>query len=267
MLYSNNPYAPPAADLTEDELGEVLFQRRASKRAVFAAGLAAVCATAFLLMFASDNASNGYNDDDLIAILGLAAISLTFFPLTLHWAVHVTYFHQQGILTSGLRGRVVISYAHLVGFTFMENAQSNKWTLYTLIFRAMVGRSTRRVIFSHASVHRDDAILAVRDHVAALVADRMYHELKETTAVEWTDRLRFAGEVLEHRPARGPATQVPLADYAGHSLEPNACHLFRVSQTVPFASEYTVSENFYPGLVLLERLAREAHPTGNARGQ
>ncbi len=255
MLHSENPYASPESLLAEDELGALLFERRASRTAVGVALLSAVCSTAVSVFFARELFGDGHSEDAAILAMEFGMIGPGLFVLSLHLAFHVTRFHENGIAARGLIRNSIICYEHLEGFTFLESGRNSARIVYTLTYRAKVGSGTRRIHFNYASSTRDEAIIAMRDRVSGMVANRMARELQIVGAVRWTSVLRFVGENLECTTSRGKTSIMPIDDFSRYSIRQYKCYLYRKGHPVPFTEERTVAENFYPGLTLLTRLA------------
>jgi hypothetical protein len=109
-----------------------------------------------------------------------------------------------------------------------------------------------------ASTCGEDADLdAIRQHLARRIAERMEGQLKQGQPVVWTGELRFLPDGLEYLEAAGrqqPHRVVLPYRQCSFRLVGGDCWVLAGGSAQPVLTLSTGAVNFYPGLVLLERL-------------
>lgn len=258
-----NPYAVTALLVPSSELGEVVFERRASwgrclglaLGSVFGIGLGAWSTWAAVSQPVVDPELGQFAGLLLLGglALGVAAASAMFGRFRCH---------RDGISRQSLFGEKALRYEHIAEFSYIESvppAGDPQQRSVILSFTPPEGIHLRGLFVG--GLRRDDPELwALRDHIVRLLGEKMQQRLDQGGEVPWTPRLTLTPHGLRYRKSMGQPFQLykPYAEIGAVEISDGQLLLYERPGAVLLAREFTVVPNFYPGLEVLKRkLPRE----------
>jgi hypothetical protein len=173
--------------------------------------------------------------------------------------------YERGLAQPAGRGEARLPY---------DSVEQMTWNSFKLLFRP--SGANFAPILCRGTFKEDEDLLAVRDHVARLIAHRMGVRLNGGDPVPWTDALRFLPGGLEYRPrgllGPGEPVNVPYA-VVTYTFAPGVLVLQAGHPPRPVHHEPLGVANLYPGLTLLGwiqdalRQQWEAHAPHATAGQ
>ena len=124
--------------------------------------------------------------------------------------------------------------------------------------RLLLSFRAQRTIRYVARVQNSDADLeAVRDQIAARIADRMLDSLRAGQVVSWMPDVDFLPAGLRFRRAKilgmalGPVEIMPYAQIQGTNLKDGVFYLYSNTEAKPVFIKPTNSPNFFPGRIVV----------------
>jgi hypothetical protein len=235
-------------------LGRVLFEKSGSgvaAAAVMALGLGGVVVGVIMI---GDSPGTGA----LVAVLGAA-----LFVGALAAARGSLRCHQKGVVKRTLLGERVLRYADLEKLTYgaTRHYHNGIYTGTTISMKLAPGTGAKPIGFSTTTRGSESDLEMLREHVAGVIAQRLYERLAHESEVAWTGSVRLSAKGIRF-PRRkllgkGPETFAEYADLR-YSIDSGTFHLFTPGEKSSVLDLSCSAENFYPGFVLLGRLASEA---------
>lgn len=204
----------------------------------------------------------------LMQILDLALVGgALLFPgaLSLYVArnLHAGVFrcHEQGLVKVGLWGATALRYdeIEMVVWDVRQQYSHGRYlgTAYNLQFCGP--HPGRGIYYSEVLPHELDMFDDLRDRVSEKVAQHLLVELLEQGEVAWTNALRIRPEGLEFRRRhllgwRKEAEHIPYRDILEFGIDGEWFHVWANYQERAVVKVPTAAANFYPGLLLFDRL-------------
>ena len=240
------------------DLGRLMFEHRGGRVPSYALLVGAILLAAVAIgLLRTDGAS----PSPLTTIVGwgmvlgatavaLAALHSLFVSVRCHanGVVSVGPFGENRLLFRDVKtvtGRLVKSY--------INGVYTSTSAILTLEPFPESGASS--VCLDHYGRQTDAELERLRDHVSAVIADRMARSLAEGRTVEWTAHLRIRPDGVEYRPAgllmRGEWRFVPFKQLGGLRLQDGRLQLLLVGSDAPFVEQDASEPNFHPGFLLL----------------
>lgn len=233
-------------------LGRLLFRRQPSTSlggvaAFLALGLFGI--PAFLLM-------DGLVTGALICIaLGLIAAVYVVYAFS-----HKLTFHEQGLTNRSLFHSRTLRYDDVARLSWaVTRRYVNGAYAGTTVRAKLVPASSKpmRISFSISGV--DEALDFVRDQVSARVADRMMLQLAKDGQLAWSPAAIFLRDSFELRPSKLLGKKEPrrlsYRDGVTFAIHNGTCRLSPAANDKDTVTIACAAENFYPGMLLLHRLA------------
>lgn len=256
---------PPAkeagAELADDRLGRMLFERRPGRLLRTIVWLAPV--VVILVIIACMGAM-------LWPMLGQPALGgLVVFCAVIGflWLLALTQYtslrcYEFGICRRGvwrearLRYRDVATFAYAAVKQYVKGVYSG--TTVTLTFTARDAVVPRKLAYSRTLMNGDPELENVRQQVSRVIAARMADAFDAGAAVPWTDGLRFLPEGIEYRASGILGRKAPLVigfDQIGtFDIEQGIFRLWVVGNRKPIMKVNMSQANFFPGMLLLSEI-------------
>lgn len=249
-----------------DRLGRILFERKPD-RSTFAmvwflpvvAGIIVFAMICLALIGAGKN-----------VLIGLPIC----FVLLLVWLVVVSQAVEFRVCEHGVRRKWLfrvqqMRYDDVDSFTYSAVRQYVKGTYagthFSLTFASLDGGKWKKLTYSKTLRNADSELDHLRDHVSALIGNRLLEQFAASHAVTWTDCLRFLPEGLEYRAAgilgRKAPVLIPYSQIYGYDADFGVFSLWVQGKKKPVAKENVNKPNFFPGYHVLARLLA-APPVG-----
>jgi hypothetical protein len=247
-------------------LGRVLFERRAHRSTVLAAGIAGVAMAAIGAAMVGTFVMQQRGDEGVfvgglvLLTLGpvLAAVSL--------WLACASFrCHERGVWKATLLGRKTLRYDDIGSFQFSSVRHYHKGaytgTQLTMRFRPLTADRGPPLRYSTRIKGEDEDLDRLRDHISRIIAARMFGELHAGRTVIWTGNLEFTPEGIRYRPSGFLSRKDPqllrYSDYGGYDMKQGVFHLRAGGSVKPVMTEQSAAENFYPGFFLLLMLLHQ----------
>ncbi|MCO6455972.1 MAG: hypothetical protein J5I93_11800 [Pirellulaceae bacterium] len=253
-----NPYAVTALLVPSSELGEVVFERRAGwgRCAALAVCSAIGIALGTLMTWAVVSQPVFYPELGQYAGLfllggmglGYAAVSAVFGRFRCH---------REGISKQGLLGEKALRYEHIAEFSYIESVPRrgvSRDRSVTLSFSPPRGIHLRG-LYVDGLRSDDPELVALRDHIARLLGEKMQQRLEQGGEVPWTSRLTLTPHGLRYRKNMEQAFWLykPYAEIGAVEFSSGQLLLRERPGAEPLVREFTVVSNFYPGLEVFKR--------------
>ncbi len=232
-------------------IGRLLWQRRGATAAV---GIAVT-----LLLAASVYAIWVFNESwiaiALIAILTVLLVGVSYYTLSSQ-----RLFYERGLRIRTAFGSRSLLYSDVARFTWAATRQFiNGVYTGTAIHAKLVPDSGTPIRLGFSSGTSDEnALELLRQQIAIAVADRLEAAFNRGERVQWSADAVFFQDHLEHRPPKmiGKAAmrKSGYKDLA-FRMENGTFYLVTPDDDKPSLEIPAATENFWPGMILLERLA------------
>jgi hypothetical protein len=176
--------------------------------------------------------------------------------LTLAYRCNRFACHQRGIARTTFWGTRRLRYEDVASFTYAAVRQyvNGVYTGTTVSLTFVPRRGVRggRIKFQMSAQKVDQALDGLRDGVAAVMARDLVARLAAGKPIPWADGYVLAplGLACPGRGLFGRPRLVPYRDVQP-AIQDGVLHLFAPGDRKPFASISTASDNFFPGLVVL----------------
>jgi hypothetical protein len=238
-------------------IGRILFRRQPSTSlgvvaAFLALGLFGI--PVFLLM-----------DGLVTAAVICMALGLAFVVYVVYAFSHKLTFHEQGLTNRSLFHSRTVRYDDIARLTWaVTRRYVNGAYAGTTVRAKLVPASSKpmRISFSISGV--DDALDFVRDQVSTRVADRMQLQLAKEGQVAWSPAAIFLRDSFELRPSKligkKEPRRLPYREGVTYAIHNGFCKLSPAGNDKDTVTIPCGAENFYPGMLLLHRLATADSP-------
>jgi hypothetical protein len=246
---------PPAGGL-----GRILHESRPRTAAIFATMLSGLSASVALFAVIAAIMLRLTPLAILGAGTGMGAIMLGSTARRL-WRC-VFRLHETGISQRSLTGDRSLRFGEIDQFVFDARRQYSKGrylgTLFTMVFAS--DREPRQgILHSERCAYETDDIARVRDCVSEEMAAAMAAKLASEGELAWTRELAIRGGMLSCAPRRlirsiGAATEIELDAIRGYDVAEGWFYVWTADRERPLFKARTAEPNFYPGLLVFEKL-------------
>ena len=170
--------------------------------------------------------------------------------------------HETGISQRSLTGDRSLRFSEIDQFVFDARRQYSKGrylgTLFTMVF-ASEKQPRQGILHSERCAYETDEIARVRDFVSDEMAAAMAAKLASTGELAWTRELMIRGGLLSCAPRRlmrwtGAAADAELDAIRGYDVAEGWFYVWTVDRERPVFKARTAEPNFYPGLLVFEKL-------------
>jgi hypothetical protein len=237
------------AEAPADGLGRLLFERRNNSGlwvGLLFAILGGIAGT--VLLFQRGTPPIG------ALVLGVAAVSAA---LGLLFGRYVFRCYERGLVRRRGSSELRMPYTDIVQFDYsatrMFHNGAYTGTAFSLSFRSP-GATIR---YSTQIPNPDSDLDELRDHIAKVVAGRMFCQLRDGQPVAWGTDMVFLPQGLQFRRSKmfglssGPAEVLPYDRILGSNIEKGVFYLFSKGEPKPVLSKQASAANFFPGFFLL----------------
>jgi hypothetical protein len=252
--------APRAVEIASgDRLGRILFERKPDRSTLALVWLLPICTA--LVVVAMIVLALLHVGNHVVIGLPICFLLLLIWLLVLSQSVEFRVC-EHGVRRKWLFRTRQIRYAEVDSFTYSAVRQYVKGayagTHFSLTFAAPEEGNWKKLTYSKTLRNADVELDHLRDHVSALIANRMLQQFEAHQAVAWTDSFRFLPEGLEYRAAgilgRKPPILIPYSQIYGYDADGGTFNLWVYGKKKPVAKENVNKPNFFPGYHLLARL-------------
>ena len=235
--------------------GRLLFER---KQRVAGAVTAMIFGLA-LLATVIGVLREGFAEEQLV----IAGICLLPAVALLAWSAHAIKarkrFHERGLVVVSLFGKRSILYRDVVRFTWnVTRNYVNGAYAGTSIKAKIVPENGSPVKMGFNVSGEDDTLDMVRGQIATAVADRWEAAVDRGERVAWSDSATFTRDRLEHRPpkliGKGDVRSSGYKEGLRVTIENGIFNLFVRDEPKSALRIGCATENFWPGMLLLERM-------------
>ncbi len=245
-------------------LGRVLFERKASSATswiTLCLGLLGLAVGLFCLLIGLAHGNFG------IVSLGTAIIIAGMAIAAAGRRIRKSVFrcHEHGIYAYKLSGEKILPFKKIdvCAFDIRRQTRHGRYvgTMYSIILADH--QTTSSGLFHSETVpHEDEELEQLKELVSESIARRMAARYAQARQVQWTPELWFRGTQLEYTKRRRfwrsrKSRQVPLAAIEDYEIRDGWFYLWIQDQQRPAFKVKTATPNFYPGLLLLERLTEQ----------
>jgi hypothetical protein len=266
----------PERKVAEDGLGRVIFERDHSLSKTMLVllyglgGVMGVGGLAFLVMAAVINHVGPLYLGGTLAVLAILVLVATRF-----YRVRVFRCHATGVCLTDGRGRRELRYADVGTFTYSATRVyvhgAYTGTQMALVLEPRPDAEAKAVRY-RTNVRGDDGGLNdLRDHIARVVAGRLYGEWREGRPCDWTKRMRFLREGLAFRrgggllkPFQSELEILPYPEITNVQLHEGYLYVFARGQKKAVIREPISAPNLFPGLELLRAIMSSPQPEPDA---
>jgi len=241
-------------------LGRILHESRPRGAAILATMLCGLSATVALLAVFAAVTLRLTPLAILAAGTGMGAIMLGSTARRL-WRC-VFRLHEAGISQRGLTGDHSLRFNEIDQFVFDARRQYSKGrylgTLFTMVF-ASDHQPRQGILHSERCAYETDEIARVRDCVSEEIAAAMASRLASTGELAWTRELTIRGGRLLCEPRRlinwtSRPVDAELDTIRGFDLVEGWFYVWTIDRERPLFKARTAEPNFYPGLLVFEKL-------------
>jgi hypothetical protein len=241
-------------------LGRILHESRPRSAAIMATMLCGLSVTVAILAVFAAIALRLTPLAILGAGTGVGAIMLGSTARRL-WKC-VFRLHEAGISQRSLTGDRSLRFNEIDQFVFDARRQYSKGrylgTLFTMVF-ASDNQPRQGILHSERCAYETDDIARVRDFVSDEIAASMASKLASTGELAWTRELTIRGGVLMCEPRRlmrwtGKPADAELDTIRGFDVAEGWFYVWTIDRERPLFKARTAEPNFYPGLLVFEKL-------------
>jgi hypothetical protein len=174
---------------------------------------------------------------------------------------------EMGLVRRTLFGERTVLYADVERLTYVATRHyyNGVYTGTQLVIKCGTAHGT--VSFSSTVRGQESDLEGLREHMARIVARKLYTRLQQETEVPWVNGVKISRTGLRFRRhkmiGRGEEVFRPWSELR-FSIQEGFLHLFEPDQKKSTAWFECGTENFYPGLVLFETLPAEEASAGRA---
>jgi hypothetical protein len=241
---------------TVSGLGRVLFERKQRMAGIIIALLFGIGLLATVIgILADDHSADG---------LVIAGVCLIPCLILVGWSIHAIKarkrFHERGVTVISLFGQREILYSDVVRFSW--NATRNYVNgayAGTSIKAKIVPQNGKPVSMGFNISGEDETLDTVRQQIAVTMAARWEAALDRGERVAWGTDATFTRDRLEHRPpkliGKSDARSSGYKDGLRVTIENGIFNLFIRDEPKSALRIGCGTENFWPGMALLERMA------------
>jgi hypothetical protein len=251
---------PPA-----EGLGRVIFERKPKPSTIGALFVFFVlCDLIGLLLVVA-----GFVAGEIVAVLvgaGLWVIAVGLLFGWLHARRAAFRCHEWGVYQRGLGSERQLRYTDVGSFTygatrhFYNGAYTG--TSLSMVFKPLE-KDAQPISYSATLRHLDDELENLREHVAKVVAVRLYKRFKAGEPITWTKNLRLVQEGLEHRPTGFLGRKDPVLhrfeDITNFDIQEGFLHVWIKGKEKSVVQEACSEANFYPGFFLMVTAYQDRH--------
>jgi hypothetical protein len=258
------PAVPASVSSPSDRLGRVIFERRLPRGWVCLLFCASVLfALTGLWQIGSALAPAGLDSIRLVVgtVCLLAACATGWAGEFYRRAVFRC--HEFGVSETGLfrTQRLLDRDLQMVTFIAARQYIHGVYIGTTFLLSLTPSEDAGQPVITYRRIapRADEELERLRDRAAQCLAARMAAELAQGRAVEWTETMRLRPEGVEHRPGgllgrlRSP-TIISYDSVTQFDIDDGHFHLWVKYQERAILKVETGKPNFYPGLILLERI-------------
>jgi hypothetical protein len=253
--------APPQAP--QEGLGRLLFEFGCKRQASIALAIAIAA-----LVAAGVCAWSGAREATWAAA-ALATAAVCLLAAANYYRKAVLRCHEFGVFKTGLFRDRTLRYDQITTLTYAQERQfyRSQYTLFkgvytgtSVSFRLEPARDSglRHIDYTTTLNKPNENIDRLRNRVAEQIADLMESYLRKGQPIHWTTKLTLRPDGLEYVPKQFVGRRQPMVlpyEFVGHYAVAET--VFAVWHSIadsPIVEEPTSQKNFYPGLVLFERL-------------
>ncbi len=257
---------PNAQTASAAGLGRVLFERRAQRSTVLAAGIAGVAMAAIGAGMVGTFIMQQRGDEGVF-VGGLVLLTLGPILAVISLCLAFASFrcHERGVFKSTLSSKKTLRYDDIGSFQFSAVRHYHRGaytgTQVTMRFRPLAADRGPPIRYSTRIKGEDNDLDRLRDHISRIIAARMFDELRAGRTMIWTSNLEFTPEGIRYRPSGFLGRKEPqllrYSEYGGYDLKQGVFHLFARGPAKSIMTEQAAAENFYPGFFLLLMLLHQ----------
>jgi hypothetical protein len=205
--------------------------------------------------------------DPIMSAVGGLLLLLSGLCFVGGWRVRRVRFrcYERGLERVSMTGRKLLPFDDIDVFSF-ENRRNHSQgrytgTTYTLVFADRSREQGRGIFYSTTVRNHDVELEDLRERVSQVIARRMAQTFATHRSVQWTPEVWFRRDALEYNRRRRlfVPTRVAVIPYdtiSDFELRDGLLHIWTSYQERAVLSLSSGTPNFYPGLILLEGLAR-----------
>jgi len=248
----------PADRKSAESLGRLLFRKKSGIALVLILGLLGLGLVAggiWLLLTPGEEKILG-------AFFLLMGLPLCWYTILV--ASRVYQFHEVGVTERSVLKKKSLRYADIerMKYEATRHYHNGIYTGTSVRFNMIPANNEPPIKFSGSFRGSDDDLEHLREFISALVADKMYKRLSVQESVPWGNNASLSkkGVHFVSKPLFGSKEprNVFFADELRYTIDNGVLSLFRSEEKKAAVRIQCSEDNFYPGFLLLGRLASEA---------
>lgn len=208
--------------------------------------------------------------DPIIVAAGGLLLLLSGLCFAAGWRVRGIFFraYERGLEKATMTSRRALPFDDVDVFSFesRRNQSQGRYTgtTYTLVFADRSREQGRGIFYSTTVRNQDEELEDLRDRISQEIARRMAQTFAASHTVQWTPEVWFRHTTLEYVRRRrlfvaSKVVVIPYDTITDFELRDGLLHLWTSYQERAVLSINAGAPNFYPGLILLEGLARTSN--------
>ena len=255
--------APPQAP--KEGLGRLLYE--------FRSGRQAATALVFAVLAAGVGVALALSGEQVMHWVAGAAFAGSFALLAManFYRKATLRVHEWGVFQTGMTRDREMRYDQMTTLTYSQERQfyRSEYTLFkgvytgtnvSIGFEAAPDTGLRAIRYSTTLRRPDENLEQLRDRVAQQVADIMQGFLNQGQPIHWTTKATLLPKGLEYIPRKFAGRRQPVVlpyEHIGHwTTVETGFAIWHDVTAEPIVEEPTSQKNFYPGLLLFERLVQ-----------
>lgn len=173
--------------------------------------------------------------------------------------------HERGLERVTMTGRKLLPFEDIDVFSFesRRNQSHGRYTgtTYTLVFADRSREQGRGIFYSTTVRNHDVELEDLRERISQVIARRMAQTFAAHHSVQWTPEVWFRRDTLEYNRRKRlfiptKVAVIPYDTITDFELRDGLLHIWTSYQQRAVLSLHAGAPNFFPGLILLEGLAR-----------
>lgn len=242
-------------------LGKVLFERRKKRMAMYLS----LGAFIVLLMGFGLASEKGTRLAGWALMAGFPALVYAAWG----WFHFIFRCHERGLYRKWGRRELRIPYTDITQFTYSATRHFHNGAYAGTQFSMKCVAPQGSVGYSAMLNTPDEELDKLRDHIAKVIAGRMFAQLKEGRPVAWTADMSFLPQGLQFRRAAAlglgskPPEVLPYDQIRAANLKAGVFYLWNQTDSRPVLSKPVSTPNFFPGYFVIAALGQQS-PLGGA---
>ena len=183
------------------------------------------------------------------------------------WFHFVFRCHERGGFTASGAGEQRLSYADITQFTYSATRHFHNGAYTGTQFSMKCAGPQANIGYSAMVNSPDEELDNLRDHIAKVIASRMFRQLQEGRTVAWTADMNFLPAGLQFRRATvfgmggKPPEVPPYNQIRGVDLKTGVFYLWNQTESKPVITKPVSTPNFFPGYYLILALRQRSPRT------